>query len=204
MSLALGFGAAVALALPSSYAWVTRGLIGWNIAVWSYLVFAAVLMARADHERMRRVALAQAEGALAVLALAVSAAVASLVGVIVEMALAKAPENGHGLLHTSLALLTVGGGWLFLPILFTLTYASEYFDKPNGRGLKFPDEHTEFRPKYIDFLYFSFTIAVACQTSDVCVTSTAMRKLVILQSVLSFVFNTAIFAFTINIAAGMF
>ena len=31
-----------------------------------------------------------------------------------------------------------------------------------------------------------------------------MRRLVLLQSVLSFVFNTAILAFTVNIAASLF
>jgi uncharacterized membrane protein len=51
---------------------------------------------------------------------------------------------------------------------------------------------------------FSFTIAVTAQTSDVGVTSRAMRRLVLGQSVLSFVFNTTILAFAINAAASFF
>ncbi len=47
-------------------------------------------------------------------------------------------------------------------------------------------------------------IAVAAQTSDVGVTSTAMRRVVLMQALLSFAFNTAILAFTINIAASLF
>jgi uncharacterized membrane protein len=38
----------------------------------------------------------------------------------------------------------------------------------------------------------------------VAVTSRPMRRLILLQSVLSFAFNTAILAFTINVAASLF
>ena len=41
-------------------------------------------------------------------------------------------------------------------------------------------------------------------TSDVAVSTQRMRRLVLLQSLLSFGFNTAILAFTINLAASMF
>ena len=45
---------------------------------------------------------------------------------------------------------------------------------------------------------------MASQTADVSVTQPAMRRLVLLQSVLSFAFNTAVLALTINIAASLF
>jgi uncharacterized membrane protein len=44
---------------------------------------------------------------------------------------------------------------------------------------------------------------VAVQTSDVCVMTRTMRKLVLGQSILSFFFNLAILGLSINIAAGM-
>jgi uncharacterized membrane protein len=88
--------------------------------------------------------------------------------------------------------------------MFALTYASLYFRVAHGSGLKFPEADPDFRPDFSDFLYFSFTIAVAFQTADISVTTQPMRRLVLLQSILSFGFNTAILAFTINIAASMF
>ena len=84
------------------------------------------------------------------------------------------------------------------------TYASLYFRTAHGSGLQFPDVDGSFKPDYLDFLYFSFTIAVASQTADVSVSTQSMRRLVLVQSILSFGFNTAILAFTINIAASMF
>ncbi len=106
-------------------------------------------------------------------------------------------------------LATVTGSWLLVAVLFTLNYASLYYrdaaDGEPGSGLRFPDDDpAAFRPDYVDFLYFSFTIAVAVQTSDVEVTTRSMRKLVLMQSVLGFAFNTLLLALTINIAAGLF
>ncbi len=53
------------------------------------------------------------------------------------------------------------GSWLLVPVIFTQTYATEYFaTKPHG-GLRFPEGSVDFNPHYGDFLYFSFAIAVA-------------------------------------------
>jgi uncharacterized membrane protein len=97
--------------------------------------------------------------------------------------------------------LTVVGSWLLVGVLFCFHYAHVYYRAPKDRlPLRFPDEGLE--PNYWDFLYFSFTIAVAVQTSDVTVMSRTMRKLVLGQSVLSFFFNLLILGLSINIAAG--
>lgn len=201
---AMLLGVAVAVLLPGTASWVTRGLLGWNVAVWLYLALMGSMMVRADHDRLRRVALAQAEGAAPVLAVVVIAAIASLIGIVVELSAAKVPGAPHALPHVLFALATVVGAWLLLPTLFTLTYASLYYRTAEGAGLAFPDTKAAFRPNYGDFLYFSFTIAVASQTADVSVSTQSMRRLVLLQSLLSFLFNTAILAFTVNIAASMF
>ncbi len=75
----------------------------------------------------------------------------------------------------------------------------------NGEGrqrpLSFPGG--ESQPDYWDFLYFSFTIAVAAQTSDVAVQSSSLRKLVLGQSVLSFFFNLLILGLFVNMAASL-
>ena len=45
---------------------------------------------------------------------------------------------------------------------------------------------------------------VAVQTSDVGVATRDLRKIVLAQSLIGFLFNTAILGFSINIAAGLF
>ena len=183
---------------------VSRCLLGWNVGVWMYLAWTGWTMMRSDAARLKRVAQAQAEGARTVLAIVALAALFSLGAVITELSVAKAADHGHKLLPVLFTLSTVTGSWLLVPTLFSLNYASQYHVKDDdGGGIKFPDETENFEPDYSDFLYFSFTIAVASQTADVVITNRSVRRLVLLQSVLSFVFNTAIVAFTINMAASL-
>jgi uncharacterized membrane protein len=202
MYVAAAAGVAAALLLTGAPSLTTRALLGWNVAVWLYLVLIGWLMLRADHERLRRVATAHAEGAATVLALVTLAASVSLGATVVELSAVKVAGARYAVPHLLFALSTVAGSWLLVPTLFALNYASLYFHVGEG-GLQFPSLDATFKPDYADFLYFSFTIAVASQTADVSVTTRAMRRLVLLQSILSFVFNTMILAFTINIAASL-
>jgi len=203
--LCAAIGAAVALLAPGIEHGVTRSLLGWNVGVWLFLAVIGVMMMRADHDHLRRSAIAQTEGATAVLALVILAAVASIVAIVIELAAVKGSGTQQALPHVLFALATVTGSWLLLPTLFAMNYASLYYRSPHGSGLRFPDtDEKSFRPDYADFLYFSFTIAVALQTADVAISNRPMRRLVLLQSVLSFVFNTTVLALAVNIAAGLF
>jgi len=203
MAIATAVGVASALLAPEIAHATTRALIGWNVGVWLFLVLVGWMMLQADHEHLRRRAIEQAEGATAVLTLVVVAAIFSVVAIIVELSAAKQGTH-HAVPHILFALATVAGSWLLLPTLFAMNYASLYYRTRHGSGLQFPDPDKSFRPDYADFLYFSFTIAVASQTADVTISNQAMRRLVLLQAILSFVFNTTILALTINIAASLF
>jgi uncharacterized membrane protein len=68
-----------------------------------------------------------------------------------------------------------------------------------GGGLAFPGGEAE--PDYWDFVYFSFVIGMTSQVSDVGITSKQIRRTVAAHGVISFVFNTALLALTVNIAA---
>ena len=203
LATALAMGMAAAVLVPGAHDAVTRALVGWNVAVWLYLVLLVWMMVRADHGRLQRAAVAQAESAGTVMLIVSLASVFSLVGVVVELSAAKVPGVPHAWPHVVFALATVIGSWILLPMVFALTYASMYY-RAHGGGLRFPDDEPHFKPNYVDFLYFSFTIAVASQTSDVSVSTAAMRRVVLLQTLLSFAFNASILAFSINIAASLF
>jgi len=201
----IGLATAIAYPLPNV---VPRLLIGWNVAVWLYLALIVTSMFRADHARLRKAALAHAEGALTVSVIVVAAALTSFAAIVLELAATKAAHGAggsHGLPQIALTLITVTGSWLVIPVLFMLNYATLYYSDDRGCGLRFPpDTDEDPRPSYADFAYFSFTIAIALQTADVAITTTAMRQLVLAQSVLSFIFNTAVLAFMVNIAASLF
>jgi hypothetical protein len=97
------------------------------------------------------------------------------------------------------AALTILLSWAFIHTIFALHYAHEFYDVTAG-GLVFPQSGGD--PDYWDFVYFSFVIGMTSQVSDVAVTSQELRRIVTAHGVLSFVFNAALLALTVNLAAG--
>jgi uncharacterized membrane protein len=202
LSLASAFGVVVAIFLPRSEALMTRALISWNAAVWLYLLTMMWLMARADHRKVRAIAEQQDESAGLVLFALTVAAVLSISAIVFELGEIPHLSPDQRALRYAFTALTVSGSWFLVGVLFCFHYAHQFYRaKSKDCPLRFPEELKE--PDYWDFLYFSFTIAVAVQTSDVSVMTRTMRKLVLGQSVLSFFFNLAILGLSINIAAGM-
>ena len=207
--VAIAVGLAAGALLPASLRGVTRVLLAWNVTVWLYLALGATMMRHPDHGQLRRQAALHAEGAGAVLMIVVAAAIASMAAIVAELGGLKASAAGLAWPNLLLALATLVGSWLLLPIEFALTYASRYFAASSAPGgLDFPGADDSAgggsAPNYADFLYFSLTIAATAQTSDVAVTTRAMRKLVLVHSVVSFAFNTMVLALAINIAASQF
>jgi len=195
--LALAAGTGAGLLAPSEWAPATRMLVGWNTGVWLYLLTVLQMMLQADHEHVQRKSLAQADGVGAVLLLAAAGALASLGAITLQLR-----QADHQTATLALALLTVIGSWLLLPVEFALAYASLYHRGGQGpHGLEFPG--LESTPDYTDFMYFAVTLAATSQTSDVAVSARPMRRLVLLHALLSFIFNTGVLALTINILAGM-
>ena len=99
---------------------------------------------------------------------------------------------------------TLAAGWTFTNLIFMLHYAHMFYTPgPDGktiaRGFDFPGTS---EPDYWDFLYFSFTAGMSFAASDVDVTSGAVRKVLVLHSLLSFAFNIGALAFCINVLAG--
>jgi uncharacterized membrane protein len=199
---AFATGFLAAWLLPEEWGLVTRALLGWNAAVWSYLLLMGWLMARASVGKVREIAEQEDEGAVAVLAIISIAATLSLAAIIFELTTVRNAPAVVRLWHYAFTASTVFGSWCLVAVVFTFHYARSYYRQPPGRrGLRFPDDDTA-QPDYWDFLYFAFTLAVAAQTSDVTVMNREMRKTVLAQSVLSFIFNAAILGLSINIAAG--
>jgi len=200
--IAIGLGVGIAFLLPADWPSITRTLTAWNIAVWAYLLLIGWLMSRASHARVRKIAEQEDESAALILAMVSVGAVLSLAAIFVELATVKEMPTGLRIGHVAFTVTTVMGSWFLLGIIFTLHYAHLYYRAPCDKPpLLFPDRDDS--PDYWDFLYFSFTIAVAAQTSDVAVNTRAMRKVVLVQSVLSFLFNAAIIGMSINIGASM-
>jgi uncharacterized membrane protein len=199
---ALVLGVAVGILVPERYNDLRRALIGWNSGVWAYLLAMAWTMFRADHSRVRAIAERQDESGGAVLGAVIVGAILSVYAIVTELANMKEASEHVKALHYAFTALTVIGSWLLVGVMYCLHYAHIYYTaNKHTLPLEFPDQHTQ--PNYWDFLYFSFTLSVAVQTSDVTVKTRAMRKLVLGHCVLAFFFNLVILGLSVNIAASL-
>ena len=198
-SAAIGIAAAV-LPVPLS-AWrpATSMLVGWDIGVALYLGLAGHLMTVSDARAIRRYAGEQDEGQLTILVLTVAAALASLGAIFVELGSGTDVGAASELRRVTLAAITLLLSWALIHTIFALHYAHEFYDADPG-GIAFPGGDGE--PDYWDFLYFSLVIGMTSQVSDVAVTTKRIRRTVSAHSFVSFVFNAALLALTVNLAAG--
>jgi uncharacterized membrane protein len=191
--LAALFGIVVSVLLPTDWRLTTRVLIGWDAGVAFYLIGAFILLARSDVTRIRRRAAIVDEGRFAILVVVVGAAIASLAGIVAQLG------SGRAAGYLALAIITILLSWTLVHVIFALHYAHEFYAaKPRGGGLTFPGGE---EPDYWDFLYFSLVIGMTSQVSDVAVTGRTIRRTAAAHGVVSFLFNAALIALTVNIAA---
>ncbi|MGN6750576.1 MAG: DUF1345 domain-containing protein [Xanthobacteraceae bacterium] len=195
--ISAAFGVAIALALVAlPLRTTTRILLGWDSGVVLYLVLSYRVAGRASIAEIRQRAAINDDGAIALLVLTIAAAVASLAAVLAE--LGHAPS----LYRVALGVGTILLSWIFMHWIFALHYAHDFYkagDKRAG-GLVFPGNQD---PDYWDFLYYSLVVAMTAQVSDVQVTGKAIRRLTTVHGVISFFFNVAVLALTINIVSSL-
>lgn len=170
------------------------GLVAFDVAASLFLVLIGILTTRANTASMRHRARIQADNKWVVLLASLSVAVVVIIALYSELHAAKDKSLGTILLASATILLA----WLFVATMFAQQYAHDFYMTPEQ--LVFPGtEH----PNYWDFTYFAVVLSMCCQTSDVAVTSTNMRRLVMLHSVVSFFFNVIIIAITVSVVAGV-
>jgi uncharacterized membrane protein len=199
--IATGVGAAIFFVLPSHWSMISRILICWNGGVILFLGLIYSWMTRLSAERICSQYIEEDESAPFILAVVVIAALLSVAAIVEPLATLKQTSGSERIAHILLAACTLINSWLLVPTMFTTHYADMFYSVgEDDRPLTFPNTPM---PVFWDFAYFSFTISAACQTSDVCTNDRAIRKIVIVHTLVSFFFNASILGFAINVTAGL-
>jgi uncharacterized membrane protein len=100
-----------------------------------------------------------------------------------------------------LATVTIALSWAAVHTTFALHYAHDYYRGDQPGGLQFPSGDQHENADYWDFVYFAFVIGMTAQVSDVGITDKTIRRTATAHGIISFVFNTALLALMVNIAA---
>ncbi|MEP7208290.1 MAG: DUF1345 domain-containing protein [Casimicrobiaceae bacterium] len=178
-----------------------RLLLGWDGAALTYLALAWTTIFRTDAELTHMRAREYDQSGFAIFLLVLAAACASVVAITIVVADVKGLSTWARLAHLAMSVGALVLSWMLIQTLFTFHYAHQYYipeegeDEPRG-GLKFPGGE---EPAYLDFAYYAFVIGMTSQVSDVAVTGPHMRRTALAHGVLSFIFNIAVLALSINV-----
>jgi uncharacterized membrane protein len=179
-------------------------ILAWDTLCVTYVASLLLIMAEATPQVMRARAAQDDQGRATILTLVLTAAVAAIAAVALELSLAKGASGAERGLRVTLAFATVAASWLMVHMVFALHYAHRFYDQEDcgdAGGLNFPGGEP---PDYWDFLHFALIIGVASQTADIAISAKPLRRLNTVHALFAFAFNTVIVALTINLLAGLF
>ena len=193
---AIVLGVAAFFLMPGAVRLVTRLLIGWDVFATFYLSLVYYMMLCSDQRRIKRNAVMQDDGRFLILLVTAFGAFASIAAIVFELG-----GTHHALPQIVLATATIALSWAVVHTAFALHYAHDYYRSAKPGGLQFPSGEQQDRADYWDFIYFSFVIGMTAQVSDVGITDRIIRRTATVHGVISFVYNTALVALMVNIAA---
>lgn len=186
---------------PGTLSVSNRLLLSWDLGALAYLALAWMTIARADLTMTRIRARSYDQNGYVIFLLVLAAACASVVAIGFVMGEIKHLSDWAKAGHLTLSITALVLSWMLIQTLFVFHYAREYYGRGSSEGaslegLKYPGSE---QPDYLDFAYYSFVVGMTSQVSDVAVTTRRMRRTTLAHGVLSFVFNIAILALSINV-----
>jgi len=173
-------------------------IAGFDLAVFAFAASCVPLWRSGHAEVMRRQARRDDAGQFLLLVLS------GLISVVVLVALSLLilDKDKLGLGGIALLVVTLMASWTFTNLIFAFHYARLYYSPHDGgdhEGLDFPGGCV---PDFSDFVNFGFVIGMTCQTADITITKTAMRRVSTFHGLFAFAFNLGILALSVNVLAG--
>jgi uncharacterized membrane protein len=190
----MSIGAVAVLLTPGSPPFSLRAMVGWDAMSLTWLVLCWQILLRSDARTTELRAGDYDPGGRAVFIIAVLSSLFSLFAATLVLRMMRGQSCGHH--WVGLALLSVALSWLLTHTAYTFRYAHLYYTGESNGGLCFPGTAT---PCDLDFAYYSFTLGMCFQVSDVQIEASNIRHVTLGHALISFIFNTTILALSLNV-----
>jgi uncharacterized membrane protein len=185
-------------------------LVSWFGFCMSLIILNWIVILSSHPREVRKLASLKDSSAILIFSFVILSAVISLLAIIMLLQSSKTQgQHFHATEHILMSIGSVVSSWWMVHTVFTMRYAHMYYtttpetNDPEDcviGGLSFPDETM---PDYLDFVYFSFVVGMTFQVSDVEISNRSIRRLCLVHAIVSFAFNTAIVALSINVISGL-
>jgi uncharacterized membrane protein len=175
----------------------SRVVLAWDTGVAVLLSLIAIMMWRTEPSDTIRRARKEETSNILILLVTILAVAGALVDIGYGLPKTKTMSQTMRVFGITESVVGVFLAWLLLHIMYSLHYAKLYYSEMDGgrindlkKGLVFPGNSDVM--DYWDFVYYSLTIAMCFQTSDVTVNSAYMRRVTIFHATVAYLFALAI------------
>lgn len=197
VSIAAGAAVAVAVAAPLGIA--ASILSGWGLFALVNVFWVLMLVWSMDAAATKSHATIEAPGRRVARLITIIGSLMSLGAVLVVVIEARQAPGTDEFVLAGIAVVSVAASWMFIQIEYMLRYAQMYYGEPGG-GISF-NQHED--PEYTDFLYVAVGLGMTYQVADTDVTNNPVRRVVIGQTLLGYLFGAVILATIINLVTGL-
>jgi uncharacterized membrane protein len=190
--------------LVAVFVWPVLGVMTGLLAGWAALcvgnaVWILAVVWPMDPAETRRHATGSDPGRLIARVIAIMGSVASLAAVAVVLIETQRVQGGKAYILAGIALVAVAASWVLIQLDYMLRIADFYYAEPVG-GIDF---HQEDDPMYSDFAYIAFGLGMTYQVADTDIVSPPLRRIVLGQTVLAYLFGAVILAAVINLVTNL-
>ena len=200
--VSLAVGAAIAALVVPPLGWTTGLLAGWVGVAATNVAWLLIVLWPMDAAQTRAHATAEDPGRTTARLIALIGSVASL-GAVVVVVIRSHEEPATAFLAAGIAIVAVVSSWALIQVDYMLRYAHRYYSRESAGERVGIDFHQDEPPMYSDFGYFSVGLGMTYQVADTDITSNEIRRLVVGQTLLAYLFGAVILATVINLVAGL-
>ncbi|GAA3761407.1 DUF1345 domain-containing protein [Microbacterium kribbense] len=197
--VAIVVGVAIGFALSPLLGLAGGILSGWAASALTAALWMLFAVWPMDAAQTRAHATAEDPGRRISRVIAVLGSIASIAAVVVVLTETRQVGGGVAFALAGVALVSVAATWLLIQTIYILRIADTYYREPVG-GISFNQDSD---PTYTDFAYVSFGVGMTYQIADTNLTAGEMRRVIIAQSLLGYLFGAVILGTVINLLAGL-
>lgn len=203
-AVALLAGLAAGLLVAPRLGLAAALLSGWAALAFVIVVWVLVQIWPMGAAETREHATAEDPGRRIARLIATVGSVSSLAAVVVVAVQARHASGAESYMLAGVAVLSVAASWALIQTDYLLHYARVYYERGEGgeprRGILFNQDDD---PQYTDFAYFSVGLGMTYQVADTNVTRNEVRRIVIAQTLIGYLFGAGIMATVINLITGL-
>ncbi|GAA3019504.1 DUF1345 domain-containing protein [Microbacterium dextranolyticum] len=200
--VSIGVGVAVAVAIVPPLGWVAGLLAGWAALAIANVAWLLTALWPMDAARTRTHATTEDPGRVLARTIALTGSVASL-GAVVAVLAGSHDTPATARLVAGIAVIAVAASWALIQVDYMLRYAHRFYARREAGVAGGIDFNQDEDPMYSDFGYFSVGLGMTYQVSDTNIEANEIRRIVVAQTLLAYLFGAVILATVINLVAGL-